>query len=1225
MPMPDATQPQPSSVLDNETKEYASHVVALSDDEQMKAMMKEAEALEIELGYVSPEKAAQEEAVKKEKETDAPKFYDYVNKAGVAIAEEAKATAQSTIDVTLGQSMTDVGRGLVGGFTDFAEGVGNTFIDSINALEAWGKTRGVDINMMPDDAMLDFAKDVLPPKNPAEQTIRKIGQYLIPFGGSMKVLKGGSALVQGVKASVSGALISAATTDPEDAHLSDMIKDLPFVPDLAVSMAEYLQSSPGDSRAESRFKTFAESLILDSTLSGAFFGISKAAKLSKDTYRSFKAGLNPVAEESAEEAAKAGAKGAAAGGETGAVKAGAKGAAAGGETGAVKPKPEPRPKIIGPDGKPMPSPVTKLREIIGPKPTDKVVAKMRDANTTEAMMTALRENPGSDTIDNLINSARRGVQGDDQVKANAQTILQNREQVEKLIMREAGVPMNAEEITATRMLWEREFLGLQNLRIKDVKNASPEQLALFQEQFNRFIGVGAQVKGASAEMGRGLRTLQQAVEAAPDDAARLSMMNKYMDINGGPDSIKDAAEILNTILDMKPEDMIENAMKIQKRSLIMRTGDAMAQAWMEGIFWSPKTQAANLIGNVFSTLDNIAVTSIQRGAARVGMAEEIAVNGEVASSLKGMWQGMIEGFGAMKTYMSEGELQSAVSKFGKIEQNITPEVFGVPETSWLGKTIQSIGYSSSLGLRATTAMDIMFRHTNFRMRTNQLLTREAVQLGLEGKAAQDYVKSKLGNVPDNIIKNAQKYAEASIFAKPLDEVAFGGAIQSFGDLADKIPMGRAIFPFMRFGGNLADYMMQRTPGISYISPEFRMAMKAGGSRKQEALAKLGLGTSLIGLGAYMAGTGTMTGGGPKDYTTRKALNAGDKGWQPYTLRTDDGNSYSISRLAPHGLILGMGADIAEMIGALGDDNKQAQYDIIGAAVGIFGTYFTPAIVADFGDFFGGLKESAEGQPLSTTAAKSMGRYFTGMVPFSGMTKELSKLTNDGVKFDTTPGPSDEKTHMESLWKVWEATKNEWLANNPLPGFSPGLPPQLNIFGETVHYPPGVGPDLISPIFANAPEGNKAREEMERLGMSGPFARQKPQPGGDILRLSMPDRFLSKTGKKAYQIKLSPEQYHRYTQLSAGIDLGVERTLQGEIEYQVANKWPAGQESFGRDIKTGDVTDAAKIVLIKTIVSQYRKAAGAKMYQEFPELANKLNEYGSHRGEALGVDFAEGDE
>src|SRR5690606_38227725 len=277
--------------------------------------------------------------------------------------------------------------------------------------------------------------------------------------------------------------------------------------------------------------------------------------------------------------------------------------------------------------------------------------------------------------------------------------------------------------------------------------------------------------------------------------------------------------------------------------------------------------------------------------------------------------GMIEGFGAMKTYLKEGKLEDAVSRFGRIEQNITPQVFGVPETSWLGKTIQGFGYASSMGLRATTAMDVLFRHTNFRMRVNQLLTREAVQMGLEGKAVQDYVKDRLGNVPDHIIKNARKYAEASIFAKPFDEVAYGGFMQSVADQADKIPMGRVIFPFMRFAANLSDYMIQRTPGVSYISPEFRMALKAGGSRRQEALAKLGLGTSLIGLGAYMAATGTLTGSGPRDYATRKALNAGDKGWQPYSIRFDDGSSWTIDRLAPHALILSMGADIAEMIGA----------------------------------------------------------------------------------------------------------------------------------------------------------------------------------------------------------------------------------------------------------------------------------------------------------------------
>src|SRR5690606_12032720 len=118
-------------------------------------------------------------------------------------------------------------------------------------------------------------------------------------------------------------LISAATTDPDDERLADLIKDVPWVPDLAVQMTEFLQSKPGDTRAEARFKNFTESLISEGIFVGAFFGISKGVKTSKDLYKKFKAGAKPV-EEAAEEVAKAGVKEAAEAGAKEAAEAAAK-------------------------------------------------------------------------------------------------------------------------------------------------------------------------------------------------------------------------------------------------------------------------------------------------------------------------------------------------------------------------------------------------------------------------------------------------------------------------------------------------------------------------------------------------------------------------------------------------------------------------------------------------------------------------------------------------------------------------------------------------------------------------------------------------------------------------------------------------------------------------------------------------------------------------------------
>src|SRR5690606_12045615 len=167
--------------------------------------------LEKELGFVPQKEAQAQEVAQKEQETEAPKFYDFVNKAGEDLKKEVDSTVEQTEDDSLGQALKDVGRGMVGGALDFAEGIGNTFIDGVNALEAWGKSKGIDINVMPDDAELTFADEILTPRNPQEAMIRKIGQYLSPFAGAARMIRTGSAMVKWSKTSLASSLISAAT------------------------------------------------------------------------------------------------------------------------------------------------------------------------------------------------------------------------------------------------------------------------------------------------------------------------------------------------------------------------------------------------------------------------------------------------------------------------------------------------------------------------------------------------------------------------------------------------------------------------------------------------------------------------------------------------------------------------------------------------------------------------------------------------------------------------------------------------------------------------------------------------------------------------------------------------------------------------------------------------------------------------------------------------------
>src|SRR3546814_9625881 len=86
-------------------------------------------------------------------------------------------------------------------------------------------------------------------------------------------------------------------------------------------------------------------------------------------------------------------------------------------------------------------------------------------------------------------------------------------------------------------------------------------------------------------------------------------------------------------------------------------------------------------------------------------------------------------------------------------------------------------------------------------------------------------------------------------------------------------------------------------------------IRAGGRQKDEALARLTMGSGLSALAVSAALEGKVSGSGPSDPLEQAALR--DTGWQPYSIRIGD-QWYSYQRFEPISLLAGVASDFADL-------------------------------------------------------------------------------------------------------------------------------------------------------------------------------------------------------------------------------------------------------------------------------------------------------------------------
>ena len=689
--------------------------------------------------------------------------------------------------------------------------------------------------------------------------VRAISQFLTGF---VPALRGVKALgVTGFAApAAAGAIADATVFDPQEERLSNLIQE---VPELQNPITEYLAASPEDTDAEGRLKGALEGLLAGGIADGLIQGI-RLVKSRRALVEVAEAEGKPV-EQMIDEAMAT-------------MKGGM-----------------PTPREMPPGQEYIPfdeaaeavQPTIRVPEFkMGATDAEPEAARninLANLNTTEDVSTLIDEVARADAPN--INDARRQKITNQDLPKLADDLGMT---VDDLLARRQGEAFNAEQILAARKVLVASGESLVKLA-GAAKNGSEMDLALFRRAMSQHRAIQAQVSGMTAEAGRALQSFR-VVAASSREQERL--IKEALETTGGEAVSRDMAAMLSELDDPA---QIGRFVKDANKAT---TKDQLYEAWINGLLSSPTTHMVNILSNTI-------VAALTVGERKIASA--IGPNippGETSAQLKGLVDGARDGFRLAWNVLKTGEPTDPLQKVEAEKfRAITSENLNIAGPA--GRFADFMGEAIRVPGRLLTAGDEYFKSVGYRMELYAQAYRQAFNEGLRDEAAAKRVIEIIENPPENIKQSAIDASRYQTFTNQLGKT--GKAVEQ---VRNNIPYARVVMPFVRTPVNIMSYTFERTP-LAPLSSAFREEIAAGGARRDLAMGKLIYGSMLMAVSADLTLSGSITGAGPTDPKMRNIMRA--TGWQPYSIKIGD-KYYAYNRLDPVGALLGLSADVTEIIG-----------------------------------------------------------------------------------------------------------------------------------------------------------------------------------------------------------------------------------------------------------------------------------------------------------------------
>ena len=474
-----------------------------------------------------------------------------------------------------------------------------------------------------------------------------------------------------------------------------------------------------------------------------------------------------------------------------------------------------------------------------------------------------------------------------------------------------------------------------------------------------------------------------------------------------------------------------------------------------------------------------------------------------------------------------------------------------------GSIVDYAGKVVRLHSRLMMTSDEFFKTLQFRMKLKADAVNAATVKGLKNQQFSDFVNQYMIDPSDDAIEAAIQDARRGTFTSELKPGTAGKNIQK---ILLAHPMGRYIVPFVRTPTNILNFIRTSNPALAPFAREFRQAIQAGGAEGQLALAKLAMGTGLTLWAFSQAIDGNITGGGPIDKSANRQA-----GWLPYSFVLKDDNGKPIryiqfNRLDPFAGIIGIAADLSEIIGSSIQDSD-AQTAVYALGLSVARNLTSKSYLTGLFDFIEVMDDI-----VSLPADRVLDRFgrWAGKLVGNVTIPNLFAQTRRTVGI---PGYVDPDPVLREARGIIDAIKTR------IPGLSATLPPMRNIYGEAVVYPLGTWLSTVNPFFVSDASTDPVNLEVQRIGEPIRMPREQLTP----------------------RIKLTPEQYDRYV-VSSGSEIRLQGKTMKEallslIQHPQYQALPDGDAFF--------VDSRAR--LIRNVISAYQAAGRQVLFQEFPDL------------------------
>lgn len=466
--------------------------------------------------------------------------------------------------------------------------------------------------------------------------------------------------------------------------------------------------------------------------------------------------------------------------------------------------------------------------------------------------------------------------------------------------------------------------NVSELMKKAALTDDPADLIAFQEARMRHSVIQEQVSGLTAEWGRTGNVFQE----FSDNVKDAQSLGRFLKDKKG-ESIDDLRAMVKAGSELDPRTELPRFMQDSRKPDFF---DKFLYYWKNGLLSGPFTHTAYAMSNaLFSGYDAAVVTPVASaiGAARQilpGADAERVMIGEGPARLWGLVSSVPDALlatgRALRSGLPEalpGQKVIAGAADAGEPQGFLDRWMGVPQPmatkTAIGQTKPiggAVGTVVGLPERVISGIHTFYNFLGYGSEIEAQAYRQAASEGLSPFSGDFWARKSAisaAPTPDMMQAGIDNGARAT-FTTELGPK--GKALQSF---SNKVRAVQLIVPFQRTPMDIYKTALEGSPA-AFVDSEMRANLlgQNGAVARDTQWARLAAGSAIGALAVNWAANGLITGGGPSDPTARAEWMLTHK---PYSIKLG-GTWYDYRRMGSIGIMLGLGADMHDIGGAVSD-------------------------------------------------------------------------------------------------------------------------------------------------------------------------------------------------------------------------------------------------------------------------------------------------------------------